>query len=150
MKSITRTMIVGLVASVVFGTAAISNAQSPRSLFNQVARSVRGPAQTLEIRNFGPGKSFKSFKGFHGSHGPKHGSHGAKHWLPQPPNHCYPGGGYCPPPPPPVCHIFKVYYYDCHCGWKLYGVYHQYYAAQNAVYTLQHQGYRAYVKRVRH
>ena len=139
MKTITRMMIAGLVASVVFGSAAISNAQSPRSLFNQIARQARGHAQTLEIRNFGPGKSFQA----------RHGFHGAKHWLPQPPNHCYPGVGWCPPPPPPVCHVFKVYYYDCHCGWKLYGIYHQYWSAQSAVQTLQYQGYRAYMKRVR-
>ena len=31
------------------------------------------------------------------------------------------GGGYCPPPPPPaVCHVYKVYYLDCHSDWRHY------------------------------
>lgn len=140
MKTITRTLLPGLVVSLMLGSAAMSYGKSPRSLLNQVARSLNGPAQTLEIRLASPGNQFKGGQGFPG----------AKHWLPQPPSHCFPGGGsYCPPPPPPVCHVFKVYYYDCHCGWKLYGVYHQYYAAQSAVQALQYQGYRAYMRQVR-
>ena len=57
------------------------------------------------------------------------------------------GGGYYCPPRPPICHVYIVYYYDCHCGWKTYGTYYRYHDAQYAVQMLQDQGYRAYYRK---
>lgn len=72
-----------------------------------------------------------------------------RHRGPQQPGYGYPGGGchkqVCPPPPP-RCVEYCVYYYDCHCGWKLYGRYHSRWQASQAERHLQHDGYRTYIK----
>ncbi len=78
--------------------------------------------------------------------GPQHSSPG--YGQPQHPGFGYPRPG-CErppcPPPAPRC-VYCVYYYDCHCGWKLYGCYHSQCSATSAERSLQHQGYRTYIK----
>ena len=72
-----------------------------------------------------------------------------RHFGPQQPGYGYPGGGChkqtCPPPPPP-CVEYCVYYYNCHCGWKLYGCYRSHWQADQAEPRLQYDGYRTYIK----
>ena len=152
MKTMNRTLIAGLVATAVLAMTTVTNAQSPRSLFNQVVKSIQGPGQSFQAGQNGPNRKFQNstpqFRGGAGKH--FGGGHNPGNWGPQP-GFGYPKppcGNYCPPPPPP-CFVYIVYYYDCHYGWKTYGTYHSSFAAQNAVSSLQHQGYRAYMQKVR-
>jgi hypothetical protein len=74
---------------------------------------------------------------------PRHGGQHGQQFLP-------PGGGchkqICPPPPPPPCVKYCVYYYSCHCGWKLYGCYRSHWQANQAERQLQYDGYRTYIR----
>lgn len=66
--------------------------------------------------------------------------------LPVPPGYERPGcpPHVCPPPPPPRC-VYYVYYLDCH-RWELFGTFHSRYAANQAEWRLESQGYRTYTK----
>lgn len=49
-------------------------------------------------------------------------------------------------PCPPCRYLYCVYYYDCHCGWKLKGCFHSRYQANAVQQSLQFQGFRSYIK----
>ena len=106
-----------LVAALIIGTAASSNAGSPRSFFNQVVKSAGA-----KVNSAPPVRQVNQFKNFGGG---RHIPGGPGYVLPpSPPTYPGPGcGGPICPPPPPVCHLYVVYYYDCHYGWKTYGTF---------------------------
>jgi hypothetical protein len=76
-----------------------------------------------------------------------HAGHDLGHHVP--PSRCYPRPQ-CPsvcPPPRPVPHcLYCVYYWDCHCGWKLYRCFPRRCDANTAARHLQLRGYRTQVQ----
>jgi hypothetical protein len=128
--TITRTLTVfSLTIAALITTDNTAQADRVQDIFRTVRKvqaDFGGIARQASQRNFGPRQPAIGFPG---------------------------GGGHkqtCPPPPPPQCVEYCVYYYSCHCGWKLYRCFQSRWQAVEAERRLQYDGYRTYIKVKRH
>ena len=152
----------GLLIVVLFSTAN-ANAQSLSDLVQQQLPNLQNVGSQVidQIQNQGGQQFQDQINGVISDFGKQLGSGGQ--WQPpggggrwQPPGGGWPPIEICPTPgpgiyPPPPCYhyVYRVYYY-CHTnGWRLYGTYYSTFSANNAVQSLQNQGYRAYTRSTR-